>query len=615
MKIVPGKVPALFIPVIALFSACSVFGQSTVEVVPNLGPDQNWAMRNNEKSMALGTPGKQYLLSFYCSTSNINGDQRIYESLDNGATWALKTSVPYFGGTINYNRFGSMVMASDQVTLHVTWCGISWASTTCATGYRPWSVYYATYNTFTNTWSTVEKLFNGTTTSNNAFLPDIDLYTRAGNELPVICYYCKNTSWTSYFNYKISPVAWAFANHPGSLLSSSDFFCAPSVVVDANNDFLFTGRIRSTMCASWKNNMYWRWWDESASAWGSADLAIHPWAGNFQSTVFDDSDNLFVALVSERSVACAVQNGLYVAVKNSGSPVWTSYFVDAAGGGYANGTGFYNFGISNVAGAIQVVWADNAAFPTIYQSDWTGAGFTAPTAIVNPGGEAYRFINTYKQENNAYNCLLFDYGDQIGNPYDIWVYNCSAVLPIEMVKFSAELYREKSVRLNWTTATETDNDFFTVQRSSNGIYYDDIAEIDGAGNSSVELDYTYIDHQPGNGINYYRLKQTDVNGESNTSGAVTIIITREPATKIENLYPNPANNELTVAFSTEKEVSEATLEIISPDGRVVLKEQLNTAPGLNSHTVALSQLPSGLYTLKLCAGHDEQVRKLAIDHK
>ena len=572
--------------------------QTSVEVVTNPGPDQNYVMRNNEKSMALGTAGKQYLLTFYCSTSTIDGEQRIYESLDNGATWTLKTLLPnYASAGINYNRFGSMVMASDQITLHATWGGINWGSTACAGGYQPWSILYASYNTVTDTWSTVEQLFVGTSTTRFMNLPDIDLYTRGGNELPVICYYGKNTSWTSYMNFKIDPTTWAYPTHPGNPLSSSDFFCAPSVLIDANNDFFFTARVRATQCASWKNHMYWRWWDESTAAWGNADALVHPYTANMQSSVFDDADNLYVAVVSERDGGCGVNNGLYVAVKNSGSPVWTSYAVDPAGGGYANGTGSYNFGISNVNGLITVVWADNGAYPTIYKAEWNGAGFNPKQIIVNPGGEAYRFINTYKQENNAYNCLLFDYADQTSDPMDIWVYNCSPPLPIELLSFSCENI-ESTVSLRWATATETNNDYFTVERSSNGIYFEQTGKVQGAGNSTTTLQYEFIDNSPLEGLNYYRLKQIDYDGTSEFSSVISVIYTKSKKPGITAVYPIPAEDYLFVELNSVAD-NEVPIEIFDITGRPVLSQNAAVGSGTQSINLDISQLAKGVYSISI----------------
>ncbi|MBI2268820.1 MAG: hypothetical protein HYU69_00520 [Bacteroidetes bacterium] len=87
-------------------------------------------------------------------------------------------------------------------------------------------------------------------------------------------------------------------------------------------------------------------------------------------------------------------------------------------------------------------------------------------------------------------------------------------LPIELLGFTA--VSEKSfVKLNWSTATETNNDYFTVERSGNGSNYDLVQTIKGAGNNTTKLEYELIDSKPLKGINYYRLKQTDYDGKHN----------------------------------------------------------------------------------------------------
>ncbi|RYM33477.1 T9SS type A sorting domain-containing protein [Brumimicrobium glaciale] len=89
----------------------------------------------------------------------------------------------------------------------------------------------------------------------------------------------------------------------------------------------------------------------------------------------------------------------------------------------------------------------------------------------------------------------------------------SAYLPIELISFSAQADEYKSVvNLNWVTASETNNDFFTIERSSNGLNWETLSNIDGAGNSSSKSIYSYLDKNPFYGVSYYRLKQTDFDG-------------------------------------------------------------------------------------------------------
>ena len=66
--------------------------------------------------------------------------------------------------------------------------------------------------------------------------------------------------------------------------------------------------------------------------------------------------------------------------------------------------------------------------------------------------------------------------------------------------------------LKWTTASETNNDYFTVERSKNAILFNEVCKIKGAGSSDIVMNYTIDDNNPYDGITYYRLKQTDYNG-------------------------------------------------------------------------------------------------------
>lgn len=85
-------------------------------------------------------------------------------------------------------------------------------------------------------------------------------------------------------------------------------------------------------------------------------------------------------------------------------------------------------------------------------------------------------------------------------------------LPISLLYFKAKEGKEK-IQLNWSTATEINNDFFTLERSIDGNNWEILAYVEGAGNSNQQLDYEYNDEFPYTGISYYRLKQTDYDGK------------------------------------------------------------------------------------------------------
>ena len=97
--------------------------------------------------------------------------------------------------------------------------------------------------------------------------------------------------------------------------------------------------------------------------------------------------------------------------------------------------------------------------------------------------------------------------------YDIdnFSITCSAYLPIELLTFDGFNKKENNI-LTWSTASENNNDYFTIERSEDGVNWKTVDSIDGAGNSTQLLNYTTVDNNFREVINYYRLSQTDYNG-------------------------------------------------------------------------------------------------------
>jgi len=94
-------------------------------------------------------------------------------------------------------------------------------------------------------------------------------------------------------------------------------------------------------------------------------------------------------------------------------------------------------------------------------------------------------------------------------------------LPIQLIDFTAQSFGNK-VQLNWATSSEFNNHYFTVQRSSDGIEFEKVGEVIGAGTTTVEKQYQLIDLTPKSGISYYRLKQTDYDGKFTFSDIISV---------------------------------------------------------------------------------------------
>jgi hypothetical protein len=118
--------------------------------------------------------------------------------------------------------------------------------------------------------------------------------------------------------------------------------------------------------------------------------------------------------------------------------------------------------------------------------------------------------------------------------------SCS-VLPVELISFDAELI-EDEVRLFWKTASEINNDYFTIEKSKDAINYELLANIGGAGNSNVPVQYATIDDNPFYGISYYRLTQTDFNGTKEIFGP--IVVHNDQSQVIPPLYFDLMGNQI-----------------------------------------------------------------------
>ncbi len=114
-------------------------------------------------------------------------------------------------------------------------------------------------------------------------------------------------------------------------------------------------------------------------------------------------------------------------------------------------------------------------------------------------------------------------------------------LPIELISFTAKATAKNTVNLKWSTATETNNDYFLIERSKDGIEFESIINVDGAGFSTKKLTYSTSDNNPLPGLSFYRLKQVDFDGQFSNSEIVSVEL-RDLASEFTfNVFPNPSN--------------------------------------------------------------------------
>ncbi len=118
----------------------------------------------------------------------------------------------------------------------------------------------------------------------------------------------------------------------------------------------------------------------------------------------------------------------------------------------------------------------------------------------------------------------------------------SLVLPITLIQFDAECKNGKTI-LNWSTSSEINNDYFTIEKSEDALNWEEIAFISGAGNNSSILNYSWTDENNTSKISYYRLKQTDFDGKHEYFDMISASCKNENNL---NIYPNPFNKTLRI---------------------------------------------------------------------
>lgn len=178
------------------------------------------------------------------------------------------------------------------------------------------------------------------------------------------------------------------------------------------------------------------------------------------------------------------------------------------------------------------------------------------------------------------------------SPFTLGSTNVLTPLPVKLMNFSAALQSETSVEIKWSTINESNSAYFTVEKSLDGKNWQVIGTQQAAGVSDGMLNYAMLDVNPAKGIQYYRLKQIDLDGRFEYSEMISVVLGQKPAQVV--LFPNPASNIIYVSID---HVSVADLEcsIIDASGRMLMKTA-DLSSGID-----ISTLTGGVYTLRILA--------------
>jgi hypothetical protein len=247
----------------------------------------------------------------------------------------------------------------------------------------------------------------------------------------------------------------------------------------------------------------------------------------------------------------------------------------------------------------------NMDYATGGQWGWTGRTVQSwsESAWKNPGG-GFGTPCTPSWGYRVTNCA-------VGTDPD----NCfrlnGAIIPVELNSFIA-IGNNNEVELNWSTATETNNQGFDIERMLQDTQFKNIAYVPGFGTSTELHYYNYIDKGLTAGKYYYRLKQVDYNGSYEYSNVIEVDVRSLNEYALEQNYPNPFNPTTTIGYVL-KEKSNAKLILLNAIGEeitvLVNEEQDN---GFHKIDFNAANLPSGVYFYQISAGEFVSVKKMLL---
>ncbi|MFM7078506.1 MAG: T9SS type A sorting domain-containing protein, partial [Bacteroidota bacterium] len=172
-------------------------------------------------------------------------------------------------------------------------------------------------------------------------------------------------------------------------------------------------------------------------------------------------------------------------------------------------------------------------------------------------------------------------------------------LPVELLAFQAECSNKGDVELSWTTATEQNNDFFTLERSTDGASFEQVGWVQGAGTTSQLTNYSYYDREAMNGVNYYRLTQTDIDGTSERLKTISVRCGSNSGGMV-NVYNNN-QGQLVVQVEGDRD-NRYQVRVFDSLGKMVLDYKFNSPTGNTTEKLDIANLEKGVYYVQV---HDQ----------
>jgi hypothetical protein len=184
-----------------------------------------------------------------------------------------------------------------------------------------------------------------------------------------------------------------------------------------------------------------------------------------------------------------------------------------------------------------------------------------------------------------------------------------AAIPVEFHSFELQRNGRDGVNVNWTTASELNNDYFVVMRSTDAINFEEVARVKGAGNSTQLNSYKVTETNLKPATYYYRIKQVDVDGKFAYSPVRSINLNEDLKVNVANVFPNPFNTEINIAVNVATATS-IQVNVVDINGKLVLTKNISSNDGLNELQIPTSQLVNGVYFIQIEALGEKYTYKM-----
>lgn len=258
------------------------------------------------------------------------------------------------------------------------------------------------------------------------------------------------------------------------------------------------------------------------------------------------------------------------------------------------------------------IWNGNSAPSEIR---WIAANNRWELSTDDAGAVYILWFSTFASRPNPPNLVAGNWTDDGLGCGDLTQFSgtgtqSALVLPVELVSFNARQQGSK-VDLSWHTASEQNNAGFQVERSADGLQWQEVHFVPGNGTTTQAHDYSFSDEKPQAGVNYYRLRQTDFSGEEQLSKVVGVDFSGvKGASTHPVVYPNPISGDELTLYLPEQAEEEATVSILNPAGQQVYSNSIQAS---GAQTLNISSLNAGVYWLEVVSGREaRQVTKIVV---